>query len=130
MKKVKKDRVSQYRQRVSHKTDELKRLCMKAGHEDMLLGGTPVRTYKTCGKATCRCAKGGKSRHGPYLAVQIRRDGRQRNLTLKQDEAHYFRMAQCYRSQMENRRRITQLQAELLEEVDRMLLERTIWEKE
>ena len=131
MKRISKDHISKYRQRIVFKLDELKRLCLNAGHEDLLLGGTPVKTYKTCGKPNCRCMQeGGEARHGPYLAVQIRHEGKQRNLTLKKSESHYYEMAQHYQSQSENRRKIIELEAQLLEEVDRMISERTIWEKE
>ena len=129
MKKVDKEQVSRYRQSVQQKTTEIKYLSLKAGYEDPLLAGTPVRTFKTCGKATCRCARGGEFRHGPYLAVQIKRDGKQRNLTLTKSEADFFEMAIHYQKQMENRRKIIALQTELLAEIDKMLEARIIWDK-
>lgn len=103
---------------------------MKAGYADLLLGGTPVETYKTCGKATCKCSAGGSNRHGPYLAVQIRHAGRQRNLTLKKTERHFFEMAQHYQYQVRNRHKIVLLYAELLDAFDKMIEARTIWEKD
>ena len=103
---------------------------LKAGFEDVLLGGTPVETYKTCGKVSCKCTEGGDRRHGPYLAVQIRHEGKQRNLTLKQAERHFFEMAQHYQYQIRNRRKLKALQAELLEAFDKMIEARTIWDKE
>lgn len=129
MKKVDKASISRYRQEVARKSDEVRRLYLRAAFEDILLGGTPVMTYKTCGKATCKCKEGGEKRHGPYLAVQIRRDGKQRNLTLKKSEKYFFEMARHFQYQMRNRRKILVLQTELLEAFDKMIEARTIWDK-
>lgn len=105
------------------------RLCLKAAHDDLLLRGTPVLTYKTCGKQNCKCREGGDKRHGPYFAVQMRREGKQRNLTLKASEEHFFNMAQHYQYQMSNRRKIVAIEAELLDEYDKVIKARTIWDK-
>ena len=129
MKRVTKEYLSKFRQDLGRTIDELKRLCLDAAHEDLLLAGTPVPTYKTCGKPNCKCELGGEHRHGPYLAVQIRHDGRQRNLTLKKSEAHFFEMAQQYQSQMRNREKIIEVQRVLLEKVDKVLEARVIWDK-
>jgi hypothetical protein len=129
-KQVEKQRTSLYRQLVHKKHEEVKRLYLKAAFEDLLLAGTPVETYKTCGKPTCKCSAGGEQRHGPYLAVQVRRDGKQRNLTLKKSERRFFEMAQHYQYQLRNRKKIVELQNELMEEFDKMIEARTIWDKE
>jgi hypothetical protein len=129
MKRVSKDFLSKFRQDVHQKGEDLKRLCLVAAEESALLAGTPVKTYKTCGKANCKCSVGGDHRHGPYMAVQIRKDGAQRNLTLKKTEAHFFEMAREYQRQMSNREKIISLQEELLQKVDKMIEARVIWNK-
>ncbi len=48
--------------------EELKRLA------PALLFGSVSSTYRTCGKAECVCHRG--ERHGPYLHVSYRQDGR------------------------------------------------------
>lgn len=129
MKKVNKEYLSRYRQVVAIKSAEMKDLCLGVAQEDALLAGTPVRTYKTCGKIGCKCQKGGEYRHGPYLAVQIRHEGKQRNLTLKQSESKFFDMAREYQNQMANRQKLVDKQREMLEEVDKMIEARIIWDK-
>jgi len=129
MKRVTKEHLSRFRQDVAKTSGEITHLCIKAAQEEPLLAGTPVPTYKTCGKPNCKCQQGGEFRHGPYLAVQIRQDGKQRNLTLKKSEAHFFEMAKEYQSQMQNRQRIIEKQQQLLEKVDKMIEARTIWDK-
>ena len=129
MKKPDKSWLSRYRQEVHRKNEELKRLFLKAAFDDPLLAGTPGKTLKTCGKENCKCRNGGDDRHGPYLAVQIRKDGKQRNMTLKASEARFFEMAQHYQYQRNNRRKILALHSELLEEYDKIIEARTIWDK-
>jgi hypothetical protein len=129
MKKLNKEYLSRFRQEVQRTAEKLKEACLAAAGESPLLAGTPVRTYKTCGKPNCKCQQGGDSRHGPYLAVQIRREGKQRNLTLRQSEGHFFEMAQEYQRQAQNRESIKELGRELLEKVDKMIEARTIWDK-
>jgi hypothetical protein len=129
MKILNKDFLSKFKQDIHKKSEELKRRCFAAADEESLLAGTPVQTYKTCGKLNCKCSQGGDQRHGPYLAVQIRRDGKQRNLTLKKSESYFFEMAREYQRQMKNRDEIILLQKKLLEKVDHMIEARVIWDK-
>ena len=129
MKKLNKDYLSKYRQNIERATQEIRHLCIGAAGAEPLLAGTPVQTYKTCGKPGCKCEQGGENRHGPYLAVQIRRDGKQRNLTLKKSEGHLIELAREYQRQMHNRENIAKLQQDLLEKVDNMLKARMIWDK-
>ena len=103
MNNINKDYLSKHRQDVHRTYQDLARICLVAGHDEPLLCGTPVLTYKTCGKANCKYQKGGDSRHGPYMAVQVRHDGTQRNLTLEKSEAHFFEMSKQYQVQMQNR---------------------------
>lgn len=131
MKKVTKEHISRFKQDIHHTTEKLKKLCLAAADDgEPLLAGTPVPTYKTCGKPNCKCQQGGENRHGPYLAVQIRKDGKQRNLTLKTSESHFFEMAREYQRQVGNRESIRVLSQELLEKVDRILEARMIWDKQ
>jgi hypothetical protein len=129
MKKVRRERISRFRQQVAQCTAQLKEVCLKAGHEDLLLAGTPIEVYRTCGKKGCRCEEGGEKRHGPYKVVQVRSQGKQRQLTLTASEGHFFEMAQHYQTQMRNRQKLIELHRHLLEEVDQMLQARTVWNK-
>lgn len=129
MKKVSKDQVSRYRQEISRLLDDIKRLSLKAGYQDLLFGGTPIEVYRTCGKENCCCSKGGENRHGPYKAIQIRHSGIQRQITLKRDEGVFFEMAKNHQYQVANRERIIELQRSLVDKLNKMLEARTIWDK-
>lgn len=129
MKKVSKEQVSRYRQDVSKLLDEIKRLTLKAGYQDLLFGGTPIEVYRTCGKENCRCSQGGDNRHGPYRAIQIRHGGIQRQITLRKDEGAFFEMAKNHQYQVANRERLVELQKSLLDKLNAMLEARTIWDK-
>jgi uncharacterized protein DUF6788 len=53
--------------------------------------GALVSDWKTCGKATCRCARG--QRHGPYLSLRWREGGRQRRRYVRPEDAEEVRTA-------------------------------------
>lgn len=129
MKKVTKERASTYRQEIYRKVEQLKELCLKAGYPDLLFGGSPIEVYRTCGKKNCKCQEGGEKRHGPYQAIQVCREGKQRHITLKKDESDFFNMAKHYQYQMQNRRRVISTQEDILRKLDEMLEARVIWDK-
>ena len=130
MKKVTAEQASRYRQEISHLIVKLKRLCLKAGHRDLLFKGTPIEVYRKCGKTQCRCAAGGESRHGPYQVIQIWDEGKQGQVSLKRSEGKYFEMAKHYQSQRQNRQKIIEIQREILERLEQMIETRCIWHKE
>jgi len=129
MKKLSPNKVSRYRQEVAHQCAELKELALKAGYGDLLFGATQIEVYRRCGKANCRCAKGGKERHGPYSYLHVRRGGRSHQIRIRSDEKHYLEMAQHYQYQRRNRRKLVLCQQKLLKLLDKMLEARTIWNK-
>ncbi len=126
---LEKQTLSRYRGQMAALVEKMKELCMKACHGDLILAGTPIEVYRKCGKAGCRCAEGGDKRHGPYLAVQVRKDSGQRQLSLKGSERAFYKMAQHYQYQMRNRQEIVRTFSELLETIDTLLEARTIWDK-
>ena len=128
-KTVTKEELSRYRQRIHQLTEKLKILAMKAGYPDEIFAGVPCEVYRTCGKATCRCMNGGE-RHGPYKVVQVWRDNRSRQVTLKKGEEIYFEKAQHYQTQQKNRQEVEAIGEEVVAAVDAMLERRTIWQKE
>lgn len=46
---------------------------------ERMLFGTASETYRTCGKDSCVCHKDKSRRHGPYLHVSYRADGKTRS---------------------------------------------------
>lgn len=129
MKTVAKERVSRFRQGVVKLIEELKRCCLKVGHEDLVFKGTPQEVYRRCGKSNCRCAGSDEFRHGPYRAIHTWHEGHQKQISLSKSEQHYYKMAQHYQYQYHNRQEIQRLQEEIMKAVDAMLGARTIWEK-
>lgn len=126
---ITKEEISRFRQQMSLLTEKLRALALKAGYADRLFGGVPCEVYRSCGKATCRCMSGGE-RHGPYKVVQVWHNKRSRQVTLKKDEQHFFKMAEHYQYQMHNREEIVEVQKNILDAVDTMLERRIIWKKE
>ncbi len=54
--------------------------------------GTLSKTYLTCGKPSCACAKDPSRRHGPYYQWTVMEKGEITHRTLKPDEAETVRV--------------------------------------
>ena len=75
-----------------------------------MLAGSLVEQYVTCGKPTCRCARGTK--HGPLYYLYWKEEGRSRSLYVPRDQVTELR------GHLDNYRRF---QAELSAVVRRQL---------
>jgi hypothetical protein len=75
-----------------------------------MVAGSLVEQYVTCGKPTCRCARGAK--HGPLYYFYWKEEGRSRSLYVPRDQVTELR------GQLDNYRRF---QAELNAVVRRQL---------
>ena len=53
-------------------------------HGKDMVHGLPHLIYRTCGKKNCKCTKG--DRHGPYAALSINKDGKQRIAVIRKAE--------------------------------------------
>lgn len=126
---ITKEQLSRFRQEVHRITNEVKNVAIKGGYSDSLLRGFPVEVRRRCGKSKCSCMTDPERRHGPYKVVQIYRDGKSKQLTLRKEEGEYFIMAQRYQLQLQNRARIVSLNEKLLNLFDQMIEARTIWDK-
>jgi len=115
--KLSKHRISEYRKRLRQLLDSLEIKTFKTIHPGPLFRGSPAEVYRRCGNPSCRCAKGGEYRHGPYKVIQVNKDGKQRQLALKKDQEKYFDMAKLYVLHKENHKRV----GELLEAIDKLM---------
>lgn len=65
-------------------------------HGKSMIRGMPHHVYRRCGKKNCKCTRG--SPHGPYAALAINRNGRQRiKLIRKTDAYSVLKKARRYR---------------------------------
>jgi len=121
--------LSEWRKKVASKLERLKRLYMKGCSSELLFHGQPTAVYRKCGKEQCKCTEGGGKRHGPYSIIRINREGKRRQITLKRNEMHFYEMAERYQEQVRNRRKIIELQKEVLSMLDELSGKRTLWDK-
>lgn len=84
-----------------------------------MVHGMPHKVFRKCGKHNCKCAKG--ELHGPYHALSVNKDGKQRIVMIKKaDVFDVWEKAKLYRSYKEslaNIRRINKEIDKLLEKV-------------
>jgi len=129
MKKLSPQHLSQKRQEFSSKLQLLKRLYQGVCSDEFLFHGQPGTVYRKCGKPQCKCREGGDKRHGPYQIIRVFRDKKNTQVTLKPDEMHFLEMAKRYQRQVKDRKRIVELQKELLSMFDEIMKGRTLWDK-
>jgi len=92
--------LSMHRKQLRQLIDKIDELAFKSAHCDPLIKGSPVEVYRTCGKASCGCLNDPTKRHGPYPVVQVYRDGKQRQVSLKKSEQAIWAKVHHYQTQM------------------------------
>jgi len=99
--KLTKQTLSRYRQEFRRLQKEIDRLTSRCLFDDPLIQATPGEVYRTCGKKTCKCMQDKDKRHGPYLVIQVYRDGKQRQISLKKEQKDTWDKAKHYQFQIE-----------------------------
>lgn len=127
--KVNRNFLSHQRKRMRQLLSALESLCFKTCSSELLFHGTAIESFRRCGKAGCKCARGGDYRHGPYKSIHTIVDGKQKHISLKKSEMRYFDMVQRYQQAKQDRAEIVDLSMRLLEIIDELIERRTIWDK-
>ncbi len=78
------------RRRLRQRTAQLRRVL--AGF-DLVVSGSVYTRYRSCGKASCRCAVDPGARHGPYYQWSHREDGRAVHQIVTVEQADILREA-------------------------------------
>ena len=104
--------LSQKRKQLHQLIDRIGQLANKSLHGDPLIKGSPVTVYRTCGKAGCACMTDASKRHGPYRVVQIYRNGKQKQVSLKKHDIETWNKVLHYQQQIKY---FNQLKKQLLE---------------
>jgi len=92
--------LSKNRKKLRQLLSEIDELAFKSAHNDPLIKGSPVEVYRTCGKENCICSIDPDKRHGPYRVVQVYRNGKQRQVSLKNSETVLWNKVVNYQKQM------------------------------
>ena len=92
--------LSNHRKKLRKVLDRIDGLAFKSAHRDPLIKGSPVEVYRSCGKASCSCSSDPSKRHGPYRVVQVYRQGKQKQVSLKKSEMALWDKVNYYQSQM------------------------------
>jgi len=108
----------------------LSKACFEQCTNRVVFHGTPVESYRRCGKVNCCCNQGGEFRHGPYKSIHTYVGGKQRHISLKRSEHKYFEMAKLYQRVKGKREQISAIIDNVVNIVDEVIDKRTIWEKQ
>ena len=75
--------LSRERKKIKQLISQIDKLAFKTAQLDPLIKGSPVEVYRACGKASCACSTDTDKRHGPYRVVQVYRNGKQKQISLR-----------------------------------------------
>lgn len=81
MNDVKKIDISKICQKLSILNKQRTKHIFSLVHGNPLVHGLPHNVFRKCGKSNCKCATG--ERHGPYPALSVNKEGRQRIVMIK-----------------------------------------------
>jgi Family of unknown function (DUF6788) len=116
---VKKIDISTVRQKLFLLNKQRQRYIFSLVHGRPMIHGLPHDVYRKCGKSNCKCAAG--QRHGPYPALSVNKDGKQKTVMIKKadamtvlEEAGRYK---CFQETLAKIRRINKEIDQLLEEV-------------
>ncbi len=83
----------------------------------LVMRGSIVETYRTCGKQGCRCQKGDK--HGPYYLLTWSENGKARSCHIPRAKvAEARKMVESYRQASERLRELGDINRQLVLEVE------------
>lgn len=117
------EQLSRYRQSIRKLVEKIDRLSSRCLFSDPLIHGTPAEVFRKCGRSGCKCGLDSKDRHGPYKVIQVKRDGKQRQVCLRRDQEELFELAKRYQFQIEKFSELKgtcdELQATILEIIEK-----------
>jgi len=96
------NKLSKYRQRIHDLLGEIEKLSFYSAHADPLIKGTPVEVYRACGRSYCKCTQDAAFKHGPYRVVQIYKNGKQKQVSLKKTEDKLWERVCNYQNHMKS----------------------------
>lgn len=104
--------LSRHRRHLRQLLVQIEKLTFRCAYPAPLIKGTPSEVFRTCGKAGCKCARDPADRHGPYRVIQIKRDGKAKQVPLKKSDNAHWEQAKLYQKQIKT---LAQLKACLME---------------
>jgi hypothetical protein len=93
--------ISGYRKKIRLLLNKIEHSSFSVAFTDPLIKGTPGKVYRKCGNPICKCAKNIEDRHGPYLVIQIRKDGKSKQIALRKNQRVIWQQAKNYQKQMD-----------------------------
>lgn len=131
MKKVNKKDISAIRKKLFLLNRQRAKYIFSLVNDKTMVHGLPHEVFRRCGKKNCKCVRG--ELHGPYLALSVNKDGKQKIVMIKKadtsivlEEAGRYRE---YKKTLSSIRKINKQIDELLEKVKSMTLRRYPWEQ-
>jgi hypothetical protein len=107
-----KNKISETRKKLFVLNKERMKHIFSLLHGKSMVLGLPHYVYRRCGNENCKCAKGKK--HGPYPALSVNKDGKQRIVMVKKvDALGVLEEARRYRKFQETLAKIRKIDKEI-----------------
>jgi len=116
--------LSKHRQHIGHLLKTIADLSFGCVRAEPLIHGTPGEVYRSCGQKNCKCALGAEHRHGPYPVIQVHRDKKQRQMSIRKDQKEIWDKAHAYQKQSAALQELKQTCAVLTDIITQILNQR------
>jgi len=115
METLSKQQLSSYRQSLKILLSKIEKSFSLCLFSSPVVRATPGEVFRKCGKKNCKCFADDSARHGPYKVLQVYRDGKQRQVSLRKDQLELWTQAKHYQYQIKNLDTAKAICTELLE---------------
>lgn len=122
MREVKKKiNISAIRQKLSILNKQRTGYIFSLVHGRTMVHGLHHEVFRRCGKSNCKCARG--QQHGPYPALSVNKDGKQRIVMIKKaDTVVILEQADRYKHYQETLAKIRRINKEIDELLEKVKL--------
>jgi hypothetical protein len=76
-----------------------------------MVHGLPHSVFRKCGKLNCKCVRG--SLHGPYPAISVNKDGKQKMVMVKKTDSAVLKKSKRYKYYQRTLTRIRKINREI-----------------
>lgn len=77
--------IKEVQKRLAELNEERSRHIFSLVHGLPMIHGLPQEVFRRCGKTNCKCSAG--RRHGPYTALSVNKDGKQKIVMVRKKDA-------------------------------------------
>ena len=106
-----KSRKTDYKRKLSALNMERTKCIFSLLQDKPMVHGLPHDVFRKCGKPNCKCVRG--SLHGPYPAISVNKDGKQKMVMIKKADFAVLKKSKRYKYYQRTLARIRKINREI-----------------